>query len=86
MTTNALIYWDTQDPQNIGWGYRTPDGDSGGFDMDLVSPQATDEELRNHYFDEVDQDADDVEVNREGCPVSAAEAERAWAKSHRGDE
>lgn len=33
-----LIYWDEQDPENVGWGWRlsTPTGgeESGGFDSE----------------------------------------------------
>lgn len=74
--TEATIYWDAQDPANVGWGYRTEDGRSGGLDMDLVSPMATDSQLVDHYFDEVAED-EVLTVDREGAPVSAAEAERA---------
>lgn len=81
MTT---IYWDTQDPANVGWGYRTEDGHSGGFDMDLVSPMATDAQLIDHYWHDVSEEILDVSeeivtVDREDCPVSADEAERANA-------
>lgn len=78
----ALIYWDTQDPEDIGWAYRTANT-SGGFDMSYLTEWATDKQLWNYYLDEVDDDVEEIVVNREGCPVSAAEADAKRAKAMR---
>jgi hypothetical protein len=37
-STRATIYWDTQDPANLGWAYRIAGGESGPID----SPDAID--------------------------------------------
>lgn len=34
-TNNTVVYWDSQDPQDIGWAYRTGT-DSGAVDAPLL--------------------------------------------------
>ena len=50
--TNVKVYWDTQDPNNMGWSYNASDEDglisSGGVD---AAPCSIDSAIEDVIFD-----------------------------------